>query len=216
MSEGDDGADKEHEASQKRLDQARERGEIVRSPDLSTAAAYGGLLLAAVAMGESALRQAGQVATVLLDQSDRLSSLMLSAGAAPLAGLLQTFALSLAPFFLFPAVAVLATLLAQRAIIFTPDKLMPKLSRISPITSAMNKFGRTGLFEFGKSLVKLIVVSIVLAVFLAQHSDEILGTLYHTPAIGTAVLLRLVVQFLFLILIVATVIGGLDYLWQTM
>jgi flagellar biosynthesis protein FlhB len=50
MSEEDEG-EKEHEASQKRLDDARERGEIVRSDDLNAAAGYAGLLLAIVAVG---------------------------------------------------------------------------------------------------------------------------------------------------------------------
>ncbi len=55
-----------------------------------------------------------------------------------------------APIFLAPAVLVLAMLLVERAIVITPEKLMPKLSRISPLSRLKNKFGRDGLFEFGK------------------------------------------------------------------
>ena len=45
MSEEAD-SEKEHEPSQKRLEDARKRGEVPRSTDISTAAGYAGLLLA--------------------------------------------------------------------------------------------------------------------------------------------------------------------------
>lgn len=214
MSEDDDSGEKEHEPSQRRLDQARERGEIARSTDLSTAAAYGGLLLVAVAQGEGALLHLGQTISILLDQPDRLAKLMLSGGGAPFAGLLTAVVTALAPLFFAPAVAVLMVILAQRAMIFTPEKLLPKLSRISPIVSAKNKFGRTGLFEFAKSLVKLAVVSVILGGFLSMRMGDILSTVYLEPAQAITVLMRLLVEFLFLILIIAVVIGGGDYLWQ--
>ncbi|MDP4034470.1 MAG: flagellar type III secretion system protein FlhB [Pseudorhodobacter sp.] len=214
MSEQDDSVEKEHEPSQRRLDDARKKGQIPRSADLNTAAGYGGLLLAALALGEGALRQAGQSGAVLLDQSDRLSALLLTEGRASLAGVLMTFGGAVAPFFLLPALAVLAAILAQRTLIFTPDKLLPKLSRISMLEQAKNKFGRSGLFEFGKSFVKLMVISLILAVFLTEKMDAVIGTLYLTPALATSVLMRLVVGFIFLILSIAVVIGGIDYWWQ--
>jgi len=214
MSEQDDSVEKEFEPSQRRLDDVRKKGQIARSADLTTAAGYGGLLLAALALGAGALGRAGQAGAVLLDQSDRLSTLLLAEGRAPWAGLLAGFGWAFAPFFVLPALAVLAAILAQRALIFTPDKLLPKLSRISILESARNKFGRPGLFEFAKSLVKLVAVSTILGIFLITRLGEVLSTLYLSPALGTAVLLRLVVAFLFLILIIATVIGSVDYLWQ--
>lgn len=213
MSE-DDSSDKEHDPSQRRLDQAREKGQVPRSMDLTTAAGYAGLLLAAVSMGESALKQIGTSAAVFLDQSDRLSQLMIAGGTAPLAGVMKSIAGAVAPLFLFPAAGVLLALVAQRSIIFTPDKLMPKLSRISLIDSAKNKFGRAGLFEFGKSFVKLIIIAIILGMFLIQKSDQVVSTLYLTPAITFALLMQLMVQFLFIILLISGAIGGIDYLWQ--
>ncbi len=42
----DDDTDKEHEASQQKLDQARKDGDVPKSVDLQTAVATGGFLLA--------------------------------------------------------------------------------------------------------------------------------------------------------------------------
>ena len=47
----DDDTDKPHEPSQKRLDDARKRGDVPRSAELITAASYAGLLLAGLAAG---------------------------------------------------------------------------------------------------------------------------------------------------------------------
>ena len=74
MSEEDD--DKQHEASQKRLDDARKRGEIPKSTDLTTAAAYAGLVLILAVGGSALLQQFGQAAMVLLDQPDRLAPVL--------------------------------------------------------------------------------------------------------------------------------------------
>ncbi|MDH2326532.1 flagellar type III secretion system protein FlhB [Cereibacter sp. SYSU M97828] len=207
-------AEKEHEASQKKLDDAREKGEIARSPDLTAAAAWGGLVLAAAVMGERSLRGAGEAAQVLLDQADRLAPMMANGGAAPLGGVLLRFGGALLPFFAFPAAAALIALIVQRGFLITPSKLMPQLSRISPISGAKNKFGRSGLFEFGKSFAKLLLISVILGWFLTGRAQEIVATLYLDPALAFALALRMLLRFLMIVLLILSVLGGLDYLWQ--
>jgi flagellar biosynthesis protein FlhB len=212
MSEED--TDKEHAPTQKRLDDARERGEFARSADLTAAAGYGGLLLASAVFGAPAMLAAGAVAKGMLDQSDHLSRLMADGSRASLGPVLSAFMQPLMPFFLFPGALVLLYLFGTRGLVFSPEKLMPKLSRISPLATAKQKFGMTGLFEFGKSMVKMIVVSVVLYVFLKQRAAGVLNSIYLTPAMSTALLLRFIVDFIVLVLLVAIVIGGADFLWQ--
>ena len=207
-------ADKEHDPTQKRLDDARERGEFARSADLTAAAGYGGLMLASAVFGAPAMLAAGAVAKGMLDQSDHLSRLMADGSRASLGPVLSAFMQPLLPFFLFPSALVLLYLVATRGLVFAPEKLMPKLSRISPLATAKQKFGMEGLFEFGKSTVKMIVVATVLYVFLKARAAGLLNSIYLTPAMSTALLLRLLVEFIFMVLLVATVIGGGDFLWQ--
>lgn len=214
MSGGEDSAEKEHEPTQKRLDDARARGDFARSADLNTAAAYGGLLLVALTFGATDLQRFANLLMGLLDQSDQLGPLLLADETGPFGGILVSVTLLASPWFAAPATAVLLALLAQRALQFTPDKLMPKLSRVSPLASAKQKFGRDGLFEFAKSFVKLVVVSVILGLFLSRHLPEILGAANLSPAMATASLMGLVQQFLFVILLLTLTLGALDYLWQ--
>jgi len=213
MSEEDD-SEKEHEPSQKRLDDARKRGEVPKSAELITAASYAGLLLAGLVAGGTALLRAGEVGTVLLGQADRLAPLMMTASRAPTGGMLAAYGVALLPLFLLPMGAALLCVVAQRALIFAPEKLAPKLSRISPIANAAHKFGREGLMSFAQSTGKLLVVCAVLALFLPSQAGKILTSLWMTPAQGTVVMLEILMSFLFLTLLIAVVFGGLDYLWQ--
>jgi len=215
MSGGDeDEADKEHEASQQKLDQARKDGDIPRSVDLQTAAATGGFLLALFSFGAWAVERAGTAGMVMLDQADRLSTLVVSGGSAPVAGMLLAFAGPPLALLLIAPALVLALLVATRGFVVAPAKLAPKLSRISILATAKQKFGLDGLVEFAKSTVKLGLVSAILYYFLAGRFEDIMASLYLGPAISAALLARLTLEFLFIIFLIQLALGGVDYLWQ--
>ncbi|KAJ57339.1 flagellar biosynthesis protein FlhB [Actibacterium mucosum KCTC 23349] len=215
MSDGQEDDDKQHEPTQKKLDDARRRGELARSQDLNVAASYGGLCLAAFGVGVGSLSAFGDTTAKLLDQADSLSAIALAPGGGTLLlGLLGTALVALLPWFLGPAFLAFLSILGQRSLVFSASKLKPKLSRISPISNAKNKFGRGGLFEFAKSAVKLAAYCIVLSVFLFGRMPAMLDTLHLSPGMGTAVMLRMAVDFLVVAAILALVIGAIDYVWQ--
>ncbi|NEY91146.1 flagellar type III secretion system protein FlhB [Tabrizicola oligotrophica] len=212
MSEEDD--DKAFEASQRKLDEARKRGEIARAPDVNVAAAYAGLLLAILVGGATLMQQGGAVGQTLLDGADRASTLFAAGGQAALGPVLSAVGWVILPVFALPMGAVLLALVAQRAVIFTPEKLAPRLSRISPFATAKQKFGPQGLFEFGKSAVKLVAVGLMLALHLWHRSAEIAASLGLPAPASIALMLRLMVEFLSLILLLAAGFGLVDHFWQ--
>lgn len=215
MAEGEDSDDKQYEPTQKRLDDARKKGEIPRSADLNTAASYGGFLIVAAAVGATSLKKLGATLAGLLDRSDTLSTRMFEGSGTPMAGgIMGEVLLAIAPWFLVPAMCVLGLLFATRAVVFAPSKLEPKMSKISMIANAKNKFGRSGFFEFFKSSTKLLIYCIVLGYYLASKIPEILVTLALEPGAIVVVLLELGVGFFLLVLIVAIMVGGVDYLFQ--
>jgi len=211
----EDESDKQYEASQKKLDDARANGDVPLSADLTTAAGYGGFLIAALAFGPASLLGMGSALKVLLDQADTLSTQAFGGTAAPFGGgLLRSISVAAAPWFAIPAAVALLAILAQRGLIFAPAKLQPKLSRISPLATLGHKFGRAGLFEFGKSLVKLIIYCVVLGVFLTREMPRIIASLTLSPAMVTVELLALCAALIMIVLLVALTIGGVDLIWQ--
>lgn len=215
MSDGSEDDDKQHEPSQKKLDDARKKGEVPRSADLITTGAYVGLLLALVATGPQALSSIGQSLSGLIAHAD---SIVWSGGAgsggAMLGTLMTEIGLALAPLFLLPIAMILLSAVAQQAFLITGSKIQPKLNRLSILSNAKNKFGRNGLFEFGKSTVKMMIYSVILFVFLGVQMPKILSSVAFTPGEVARTFLSMSVSFLGVVVLVSLAIGGLDFLWQ--
>ncbi|MGY6632705.1 MAG: EscU/YscU/HrcU family type III secretion system export apparatus switch protein [Alkalilacustris sp.] len=210
----DESAEKEFEPTQRKLDEARRKGEVPKSNDLVTAAAYAGMALSGLALGAGALLAVGDAGIVLFDQADRLAALA-QGGARPVIGGLMLHILgALSPLFVVPMVAAIAALLAQQALVFAPEKLQPKMSRISPLSNAKQKFGRSGLFEFAKSTVKLLIIGTLLWFFLMARLPRILGTIHLGPGLVSVEMLQLVLEFLVLVVTILVAIGALDFFWQ--
>ena len=129
-------------------------------------------------------------------------------------GLIVAVGKAVAPLFLIPAIGVLISLLGQRAFVFAPEKLSPKLNRISPIAGAKNKLGVRGLFEFAKSATKLILVSLLLLWFVVDRVDLIISASAMSTGQLSVLMASLLIEFMLVVFVMALIIGGVDYLWQ--
>lgn len=214
MSEDADSAEKEFEATQHRLDEARRRGEVPRSQDLTTAAVYAAFVLTALAFGHGSIVALGTLGMGVFDRSETLAPLLLSASRSAGGGLMAEAAAALVPWFALPAAAAIAAVFAQRGWVFAPEKLEPKLSRISPLATAKQKFGPDGLFEFARSTAKLVLISSVLWAYFVLRMPRILESLYLDPGLASAELGRLIVEFTLLVVALLAGIGAADFLWQ--
>ncbi len=211
----DQDSEKSHEPSEKKLRDARQKGQVARSPDLLTATAYGGFLIGAIALGSGAIMSAANGLMIYWSQAAQFfpnngSGLDNTSWFKPLLNV--TGALWL--FWVVPGLCVLAVLLATRTLIFSPSKLAPKLSRISLFENAKNKFGKRGLFEFSKSAVKLLIYCIILGIFIRLNLNEILASLAQEAHQIAVLQTNVVVRFLTLVFVVALVIAAVDFLWQ--
>lgn len=215
MNGADDDGEKQFEPSQKKLDDARAKGEIAKSNDLTTAAAYVGFAVVGLTLGAKSLADLGASLAILLGQSAELADQVFATGGRPAsAGVLAQVLGNIAPWFVLPAAFAVLTVIAQRAFVVVPSKLQPKLNRISPLSGFKNKFGRQGFFEFFKSMAKLLIYAVILGFFLMAQLDRIIGSLQLEPRLIVAELGRMVMQMMLFVCIVAIVLGGGDYLWQ--
>lgn len=210
----DDSGEKSHEPTQRRLDEARRKGQVPRSLDVNGVAATGGLVLAAIAFGHWSVERTGTALMAFLDRPDLLAQATRDGSGGMAGALMLSLAMALSPWVALPAGAVIVAILAQQALTVTGENLMPKLSRISPLAQARQKFGADGLFEFAKSTAKLVVVGVILAWFLGREADSILGLVRMDPGSVAAGLGRLMIGFLLVVLAVSGVIAVADWLWQ--
>ena len=210
----DDGAERSHEATPQKLEQARRKGEIVKSQDLATWASYLGVLICLVVTAPDVARRLTNLGGTLLQDADILSR-PLRIGTPGRAGAVLADALADTALLVAPAAAfVLVVLAAQRAFVAAPSKLGFKMSRISLLANAKNKFGPTGLFEFAKSGAKMLIFSGLLGWFLARNADRMVAAAGSDPRAIPALLPQLLFEFAIGVVIVSGAIAAIDYVWQ--
>lgn len=177
MAEGEDqGPGEKTEApTQRRLDKAREEGQVA----LSREAVAFATLLAATLAGFLALPPLG------LAWLAAMRALLEAPGAgeagALVAPMLRAAVLAVLPVLAAVAVAGILAYLAQTGPLLRPEGLAPQLSRLSPLRALRRILGAEGVAELVRTLLKLVVVGGALRG--AIDPRELAATL-HLPAGG--------------------------------
>lgn len=213
--DGSSGGEKIHDPTPQKLEEARRKGDVAKSLDLAAAASYLGLLAALGAVGAQAMHGAGAAMAGVIGQVDQLEGRMLGPGGGALLSRLAAEALApLLPFVIVPMLAALASYVAEQAIVAAPEKLTPKLSRLSLIENAKQKFGVTGLVQFIKATFKMIAICIILVMFLMAETDRMAALMAADPLAAGPEIMRLAFGLLAVMTVVAVVVAAADTLWQ--
>jgi flagellar biosynthetic protein FlhB len=213
MAEERDQSERSEEPTQKRLDDAVRRGDVVKSQEVNTwfiiGAATLNLMIFSGSMGtglETALR--GLIANAhavafdgggLMHLIARLGSEIIAAVAIP---------------FLVLMGAAIAGNMIQHRFLWSAEPLRPALSKISPAAGLKRLFSRQALINFAKGLAKLAVVGGIMAALLWPERGRLEG-MVDTDPMGVLGLTRaLSLSTLGVVVAVLAVIAALDYLWQ--
>lgn len=206
-------ADREHAPTQRKLDDARRRGDVPRSADLASAFSLAGFLIALVMTGPLVVTGIGDVGVVLLSGAERMASSFLVSGAGA-GGILASVGLATAGLFLLPAIGAVLGHLVQQSWTFSPGNLAPKLSRISPLGNFRQRVGISGLGEFFKSCVKAVLAAGMLTFLLRNQLDATIGTARLSAGGAGLYLLDLIRRFTVIALGLSVAVGLADLAWQ--
>lgn len=209
----EDESQKTFDATPRKLQQAREKGDVAKSQDVATAL----ILIAAAAvflgMGGWIAGRMVQDLRVFLEQPHALA---LDGVAAVRLGLDVSWkmGLVLAAAFAAMAVAALAGHLMQAGLLFTGEKMKPDLKKISPIGGFKRLFGAEALIQFLKTVVKVTVLAVVCWVILAPRWKEAEILVQLEPVALLPFTMEILAQLLFLLLIVVALVAAADYAIQ--
>jgi flagellar biosynthetic protein FlhB len=153
----EDQEDKTEQPSEKRLRDARERGDVPRSRELGNVAVLGCAAMALVATGSSIgtasqdwLRQALTIDPAILGQHDRL----LTHAALLLLGLIKpmlpVLLAALAACFIAPAI--------MGGLRFASKSLAPDFARMSPMAGFKRMYGKESLAELVRSMLRVALI----------------------------------------------------------
>lgn len=208
-----DKQDKTFDPTPRRLQKAREEGNVFRSKEIVSA----GMLLIGVGvlvLGTPAAFQGLRALTARIFLSAATTSLTVRSVPELLSELGVHLAGILLPFFLALVVAGIGLNVGQSGWNMTFKPLAPKGNRLSPLQGLKRIFGVRGLFEFGKALAKIAVVAPFAYLTISSHLGEIL--LLHTLPIqgilkiATEWIVALLAQMILMLLVLA----GLDFAFE--
>jgi flagellar biosynthetic protein FlhB len=205
--------EKTEDPTQKKLDDARNKGDLPRSTEVTTWFVLAGATLIA------ALWSGGMAS----DLSARLARFLGQAHAMPLdAGGLRLMWRDILLILISAAIVPMAVLalggiignLVQNAPGISSESLKPKFSKISLLAGAKRVFGPQSLVNFVKSIAKLVVVSAALVLVLWPQRDRLDIVMAMEPGALLALMRESSVQLLLVVLAVLALIAGADYLYQ--
>ena len=209
----DNASDRTEQPTAKRLEEARKKGQVPRSPELNAAAvvliAGGGLQLLGTYMGGqlTGIMRAG----LALSREQAVDETLALSGfsSAMIHGLVACL-----PLLALTAAAALAAPLALGGWNLSPGVLVPDFSRLNPATGFGRMFSKRGAVELCKAFAKFGVIATVAVMVLKNHSSELMGLSGEPVAAGLAHAAILTGHALLMLAGALGLIAAIDVPWQ--
>ncbi|TDG18730.1 flagellar type III secretion system protein FlhB [Paraburkholderia silviterrae] len=187
----DSDLEKTESATPKRLEKAREEGQIARSRELSTfallsAGCFGAWLLSGT-IGEHLQTMLRGALTFNHAGAFETKRMLTGAGVAAREGLF-----ALLPVLMLTGAAALLAPMALGGWLFSTQALEVKFSRLNPVSGLGRIFSVNGPIQLGMSLAKTLVVGIIGGSALWMRREEILGLAMQPPARALADAMHLI------------------------
>ncbi|WP_423189158.1 flagellar biosynthesis protein FlhB [Alkalibacterium sp. f15] len=197
----------------KKLREARRKGQVPKSQDLSSALSFGFFALSLTALASYVLERT----FVFLRQS-------LSFGPDPMSSIRELsqigmnaiiwFIVLAAPFLIIAFFTGVVGNLVQVGFLFTTESMKPSFSKINPVSGFKNIFGKKALFGLAKNLMKLFIVVGFTLYTLWQSADIIL----QSGRVGLYAIFPLVIELVstlaFRLALFLAILGIADYFFQ--
>ncbi len=215
MADGSDDEDfqRTEQATDKRLQEARERGDVPRSAEVKNVAVLAGGL-AVLALCSTLIAQSlhplfvtflGSANEIPVDQD----------GARVLGSdLIMNLILILAPALVVMTFAALGGGFAQGRPTISWDKVTPKWSKISLLGGVKRLFGAANAVEFLKTLLKFCVVGAAVIYFVWPSADRAVNLAVSEPVSMLYLIRTICVKLFFAVLVMVLIMAMADYAWQ--
>jgi flagellar biosynthetic protein FlhB len=213
MAEERDASQKTEEPTQKRLDDARKKGQGAYSREVLNWLMMLAVAIIVMTLAPGAMGSLGNALRPFLERPHAMSLAApdsVSGMGATAFAVLRPIAVPLG----LLAAAAIAGNFVQRGVRFDAEQLKPKLENISLPQGVKRLFSMRAVVEFTKNLMKIVIVGVVAALTVMPELDSI-ERLISMSTIDTAhTLQQIVTRLLIGTLAALTAIAALDYFYQ--
>lgn len=205
-------SEKTEDPTPKKLEEARKRGQVAMSREVNNwLMLCAGTLLMATMGGM--MFDLAKMMRVFIEQAHDLPGAPGGLGVIMGDSLMAVLKIMFLPMLLFLCAAFFGPFL-QIGPLFAPEILKPDISKISIIKGFGRLFSVRSLVEFTKGIMKLAIVGLVAVVIIYPYMDKFEHML-NIPMIMVLIELQsLVLKMMFGVLVVLTIIAGLDLIYQ--
>jgi flagellar biosynthetic protein FlhB len=212
MAEEQDDSQKTEEPTQKRLEDARKKGDVAKSLDVP----IWFLFLATAGIMAAAGPLAGMIADPLVRIMDHPHAFKLTDGGAQqlMGALLMSLALPLGIIFAVIAVASVLGHVIQHRPLWTGEKMKPDLAKLSPIKGLQRMFGMQGWMNLLKSFLKMAAITAAMIYAVWPEATAISESGRLDPA-GLLLMTQVIAgRLLLAAIVVIGIIAAIDYVYQ--
>ena len=213
MAEENDPSAKTEEPTPRRLEEARRKGDVAKSPDVAQWASLAGAAGVLAIMGGWIARD---LTSRLLPFVERPESFHLEGGGA--VGVARLAMMAAAPALVIVLGAAAASgaagNLIQHGFLWSPSKLGVDLERVSLNAGFKRLFGVDGFVQFLKSTLKVTLVGAVAFMVIKPHANDVLKLIGMEPGGVLAYSSDLLRRLVMAVLAVTGVAAGLDWFWR--
>ena len=213
MTDTNDAASRTEEPTPRKLQQARERGEVVKTPDLAALASLSAAAAVAALAGGWLCRNLADALTPFLASPD---SMNLEGGGATqvMRGAIMAAAPVIGAVVLAACAAGVAGNLIQTGFMFSPERLSFDFQKVSPAAGFRRIFGIDGFVQFLKSLLKVSLTGLLAWWVLNPHLPELENLAGMDPAAMLTFAADILRRLVFAVAAFLLVVAGADWFWQ--
>ena len=213
MADEQDESQKTEEPTRKRLEEAAEHGQTITSRETTSFFILLAFTMILGFLGPGMLRKTQWSFSSLIERPESFAADKGALGQLLIDVLSICASILIAPFIAFVA-AIFASNLIQNRFVFSLEPLIPKLEKISLSNGLERLFSTRSLAEFGKGVVKIIVVAVVAYYGIEPYFSH-MKQLPDITTFGMLSYLNTTTRRMMIgICIVMFVITILDYLYQ--
>jgi flagellar biosynthetic protein FlhB len=213
MSDDQDDSQKTEEPTPHKLSEAREKGNVISSQEVSSFAILLGAALTTAFLGPFMAERLANASGGLLANVHAITFDAENVSAVLLDVLFQV-SIGMAPIALLLMVLGAGAKLAVSGFLFSGESMKPSLEKLSPIKGLKRMFSLKSLVEFAKGLLKLAIVGTIVYLLSIPEVDRV-EILMQMDIAATVEETRTVLLRMFSgVVAVMAVIASLDYLYQ--
>ena len=213
MSEDSDRSQKTEEATPRRLLEAREKGQVMTSQEVSHLAVMIGGALIAGFLGPFLAYKILGISGGLLQNFHAIRVDASNIGNI-FSEVVLELTIGIGPTIILLMALAVAGKLVVSGLVFSSDSLTPKVERISPIKGVTRLISIKSFVEFLKGILKLTIVATIVGMVAVPQLDRV-EILMQMDVAQTADETRLLIAQMFVVAIfVMGIIAGLDYMYQ--